>query len=192
MDDEVIHKLLTANDPQGIELLFRRYYRPLVLRADSILNDIPASEDIVQNFFITFWKEQIYRRTTPGNLRAYIFMSIRNQALKQQVKRDPLREASREIPEGLPDNGFDWCREEVIQKLEREIEKLPPRMREILVSVYIDNLSYREAAEKFSISISTVKTMLVNALKHLRATFKQKIILFFHFSNQPFSSFRGL
>ena len=59
MDDDVIHKLLTANDPQGIELLFRRYYRPLVLRADSILNDIPASEDIVQNFFITFWKVTI-------------------------------------------------------------------------------------------------------------------------------------
>ena len=65
----------------------------------------------------------------------------------------------------------DWLTEEILQAIEAEIEKLPPRTREVLKSVYIDGLSYRETAEKFDISIATVKTLLVNALKYLRKVF---------------------
>ena len=64
-----------------------------------------------------------------------------------------------------------WLTEEILQAMEEEIEKLPPRMREVLKAVYIDGLSYRETAEKFVISIATVKTLLVNALKRLRKVF---------------------
>ena len=68
-------------------------------------------------------------------------------------------------------------KDEILQAIEVEIEKLPPRTREVLKSVYIDGLSYRETADRFSISIATVKTLLVNALKYLRKVFSG----FWHF-----------
>ena len=51
-------------------------------------------------------------------------------------------------------------------------------MRQVLTSVYIDGLSYRETSEKLNISVSTVKTLLVNALKRLREIFSNFIQTF--------------
>ena len=162
VDDKLICKLLVGHDdPRGMEVLFNSYYRPLVLWADSFLGDIPAAEDLVQDFFVAFWEQRAYARITSGNLRGYLFASVRNRALKLLEKRDPLREACGELNENV----------------EVEIEKLPPRTREVLKSVYIDGLSYRETADRFSISIATVKTLLVNALKYLRKVFSG----FWHF-----------
>ena len=169
VDDKLICKLLVGHDdPRGMEVLFNSYYRPLVLWADSFL---------VQDFFVAFWEQRAYARITSGNLRGYLFASVRNRALKLLEKRDPLREACGELNENAEVEDTDWLTEEILQAIEAEIEKLPPRTREVLKSVYLDGLSYRETADRFSISIATVKTLLVNALKYLRKVFSG----FWHF-----------
>lgn len=178
IDDNSICRLLRDRDSRGLELLFKYYYRPLVLWADTFLNDIPASEDLVQEFFVSFWEKHSYERITSGNLRGYLFVSVRNQSLKFLEKRDPLREAvhvpvftSEEYGSLVEEYELGDLTEEMLQAVETEIQRLPPRMREVLTSVYIDGLSYRETSEKLNISISTVKTLLVNALKRLREIF---------------------
>ena len=78
VDDKLICKLLVGHDdPRGMEVLFNSYYRPLVLWADSFLGDIPAAEDLVQDFFVAFWEQRAYARITSGNLRGYLFASVR-------------------------------------------------------------------------------------------------------------------
>lgn len=171
VDDKLIYRFLKEHDSRGMEILFECYYRSLVLFADTFLNDIPAAEDIVQDFFVDFWEEHTYERIISSNIRGYLFTAVRNRALKLLEKRDVLREAVRELPELADESDARWFTEEILQAVEKEIEKLPPRMKEVLKAVYIEGLSYRETAEKFIISIATVKTLLVNALKRLRKTF---------------------
>lgn len=186
IDDKFIYRLLQEHDSRGLEFLFKEYYRPLVLWADTFLNEIPAAEDLVQEFFVSFWEKRSYERiSSSGSLRSYLFVSVRNQALKLLEKRDPLREAVHVpplMPEGYGLMSEDYelidLTEEMLQAVESEIKKLPPRMREVLTSVYIDGLSYRETSEKLKISISTVKTLLVNALKRLREFFSNFISTF--------------
>ena len=170
VDDKLICRFLGEHDHRGMEVLFEYYYRPLVLWADTFLGDIPAAEDVVQDFF-DFWEKRAYERITSGNIRGYLFAAVRNRALKLLEKRDVLRESGGDLPVLADENDTDWLTEEILQAVEAEIEKLPPRMREVLRAVYIDGLSYRETAEKFVISIATVKTLLVNALKRLRKIF---------------------
>jgi len=50
----------------------------------------------------------------------------------------------------------------------QEMENLPPRSRVIMEEVFIHNMKYREVAEKYNVSISTVKTLLGNAVRKLR------------------------
>ena len=141
VDDKLICKLLVGHDDSpGMEVLFNSYYRPLVLWADSFLGDIPAAEDLVQDFFVAFWEQRAYARITSGNLRGYLFASVRNRALKLLEKRDPLREACGELNENAEVEDTDWLTEEILQAIEAEIEKLPPRTREVLKSVYLDGL----------------------------------------------------
>ena len=171
VDDKLICRFLGEHDHRGMEVLFEYYYRPLVLWADTFLSDIPAAEDVVQDFLVDFWEKRAYERITSGSIRGYLFAAVRNRALKLLEKRDVLREAGGVLPVLVDESDTDWRTEEILQAVEAEIEKLPPRMREVLRAVYIDGLSYRETAEKFVISIATVKTLLVNALKRLRKVF---------------------
>ena len=171
VDDKLICRFLVEHDHRGMEILFEYYYRPLVLWADTFLSDIPAAEDVVQDFLVDFWEKRAYERITSGSIRGYLFAAVRNRALKLLEKRDVLREAGGVLPVLVDESDTDWLTEEILQAVEAEIEKLPPRMREVLRAVYIDGLSYRETAEKFVISIATVKTLLVNALKRLRKVF---------------------
>ena len=171
VDDKLICRFLGEHDHRGMEVLFDYYYRPLVLWADTFLSDIPAAEDVVQDFLVDFWEKRAYERITSGSIRGYLFAAVRNRALKLLEKRDVLREAGGVLPVLVDESDTDWLTEEILQAVEAEIEKLPPRMREVLRAVYIDGLSYRETAEKFVISIATVKTLLVNALKRLRKVF---------------------
>lgn len=72
VDDKLICRFLKEHDPRGMEVLFEYYYRPLVLWADSFLNDIPAAEDIVQDFFVDFWEQRAYERITSSSVRGYL------------------------------------------------------------------------------------------------------------------------
>lgn len=173
INDKSISLFLKERNPRGLELLFKYYYRPLVLWADTFLNDIPASEDLVQDFFLSFWEKRSYERITSSNIRGYIFAAVKNQALKVLEKRDPLRGASTLLHLTLEEYGPDDITEEMLQTIEAEIEKLPPRMKEVLKAVYIEGLSYQSTADKLNIAISTVKTLLVNALKRLREVFSR-------------------
>lgn len=51
LSEESICTLLKKRDPKGLECLFDQYYRPLVLWADTFLNNIQQAEDTVQDFF---------------------------------------------------------------------------------------------------------------------------------------------
>ncbi len=50
--DNDICLLLRNRDVKGMELLFKEYYRPLVLWADTFLNNMSQAEDLIQDFFI--------------------------------------------------------------------------------------------------------------------------------------------
>lgn len=41
----------------SIDDLYDRYYDELVLWADTILNDMGAAEDLVQDFFVRLWEK---------------------------------------------------------------------------------------------------------------------------------------
>lgn len=148
--------------------MFQQYYRPLVLWADTFLKDMPAAEDIVQEFFVSFWEKRHYEKITSDNIRGYIFTSVRNAALKYISKREQLRNSMPSLNLALDLLDPDDITEEMLQSLEAEIERLPPRTKEVLKSVYIDGKSYKDTAQRFGVSIATVKTLLVNALKRLR------------------------
>ena len=54
--DSTICSLLNQGEEKGMEYLFTRYYKPLVLWAASFLNNIPQSEDLVQDFLSVMGK----------------------------------------------------------------------------------------------------------------------------------------
>lgn len=69
--DSTICSLLNQGEEKGMEYLFTRYYKPLVLWAASFLNNIPQSEDLVQDFFIRLWEKRTPNLPTSNHLQIF-------------------------------------------------------------------------------------------------------------------------
>ncbi len=180
--DTTICALIRKRNQKGLEYLFQKYYKPLVVWAATFLNEIGVSEDLVQDFFIYVWEKGMLDDVSPASLKSYLYIAVRNRVCNQLQKTDLLREAT-EI-EGIAPiwEEYDDFEEEIVRMVEKAVENLPPRSREIVKCVYLRNMKYKEVAEKLQISVATVKTLLVNSLKVLRRSSadNRKLLLFLY------------
>ena len=169
LDNEICN-LLKQHNVEGLKLLFSVYYRPLVLWADTYLNNIGHAEDVVQEFFVKLWEKKFGDRLSALTLKSYLFTAVKNQALNVLEKFDPLKETCDVALVNHFQVEYDDLTEELLSRVKAEIKKLSPRSQEVVNGVYLEGLHYKEVAQKLGISVSTVKTLLVNALKQLRTS----------------------
>lgn len=185
VSEESVFLLLRKRDPKGLEYLFDQYYRPLVLWADTFINNMQQAEDIVQDFFIKIWEKELYQKFEPGKVKTFLYTSVYHLALNQVGKKDPLRRAYDVNMHHVVWEEYDHTLEEVLNRLEGEVEKLPERSREIMQAVYLKGMRYKEVADHYGISVSTVKTLLVSSLRKIRESSKNfTTILFVFFSKK--------
>lgn len=185
--DSTICSLLNQGEEKGMEYLFTRYYKPLVLWAGSFLNNIPQSEDLVQDFFIRLWEKRTQTSLQATTFKSFLYTSVRNLAFDRMEKKDPLRHATDLKSSDKAWEEYDTLEEEVLARVKNEIDKLPERSRQIMQCIYLQGLHYKETAAKLGISIATVNTLLVNALKKIRQAYPditQNIILFLLLSDK--------
>ena len=180
-EDIQICELLRKRDPKGLTCLFEVYYKPLVLWGATFLQNIDQSEDLVQDFFVKLWENKTCEKLLPSTLKSYLYVSVRNLALNASIKTDPLRHACDLACFDEPWEEYDDFKEEIMYKVEKAIKELPERSREIVQCVYLKGMRYKEVAEMLNISVATVNTLLVNALKKLRQVSKENenVILLF-------------
>lgn len=179
--DQVICSYLKKKDTKGLKYLFDEYYRPLVLWADTFLNDMGQAEDLVQEFFVKLWEQELVVSLLPATLKSYLYTAVRNRALNLLDKNDPLRLAY-EVEDGMKCwEEYEDSQEEMFYKVEVALENLAPRSKDVVKGVYLEGLKYKEVAERYHISVATVKTLLVNALKSLRKEVgsAKSILMFF-------------
>ena len=185
--DSTICSLLNQGEEKGMEYLLTIYYKTLVLWAASFLNNIPQSEDLVQDFFIRLWEKRTQTSLQATTFKSFLYTSVRNLAFDRMEKKDPLRHATDLKSSDKAWEEYDTLEEEVLARVKNEIDKLPERSRQIMQCIYLQGLHYKETAAKLGISIATVNTLLVNALKKIRQAYPditQNIILFLLLSDK--------
>ena len=119
--------------------------------------------------------------------KSFLYTSVRNLAFDRMEKKDPLRHATDLKSSDKAWEEYDTLEEEVLARVKNEIDKLPERSRQIMQCIYLQGLHYKETAAKLGISIATVNTLLVNALKKIRQAYPditQNIILFLLLSDK--------
>ena len=167
--DQEICSLLKVRKIGGMELLFREYYKPLVVWATTFLHDTQRAEDIVQDFFIYFWEKKYYLKINQ-NLRYYLYLSVRNAAINTLQKNNMLSmEELSGLDMSIPEESIDEEEQEERNKLLLEkLQKLPRQELQVVRAVIMENKKYKEAAEELHISVNTLKTHLTRALRQLR------------------------
>lgn len=166
--DSKICSLLRTRKMEGMELLFRKYYKPLVVWADTFLHDVAKAEDVVQDFFMRLWEKPLTDNLLPSTLRSYLFTAVRNASLNALEKTDPLSLVCDVALHDEPWEEYDDFEDEVFRRVEEEVGKLPPRGQEVIRCVYLRGMTYKQTAEEMGITAGTVNALLVAALKRLR------------------------
>lgn len=61
----------------------------------------------------------------------------------------------------------------------KAVEQLPNQSRNVFKKCFIENLSYKEAAEELNVSVNTIKTHVTNSLKRLRRELNREMLMLF-------------
>jgi RNA polymerase sigma-70 factor, ECF subfamily len=171
-------ELIRSGDPSVFESIFRTYYPYLCQFAYRSVESPDIAEDIVQSVFLNIWKNR--REWNPQcSVRMYLYKATRNQVINY------LKHKNIEKKVGLADihslrtdvqtPESKYIQNEYSKAIHDTIDRLPERCRLIFLMKKEDGLKYTEIAEILGISIKTVETQMVRALRYLRENLAEYI-----------------
>ena len=169
------------NDNLAFKELFDFYCESLLEYAFHLVKDKAIAEDIVQHVWIKVWEKR--SSLNPElSFRSYLYTGVRNQALKY-IRDTKDKFTSLETIYSLADENIlqdaRFHDKESLQLINKAVDHLPPKCREIFILNHLEGLSYKEITEVLNISINTVKTQMARALRSLRKALKITLLLFY-------------
>lgn len=168
---ELQRRLAVYDDESAYKELFIAYYKPLQQFAYSFIKSEEQAEEIVSDVFLKIWEKRANLESI-HNLKVYLYVSIKNTALKYLLKQK--RQVAISLDElDIELEASNWTPEELIlttemlRKIEEAINDLPPRCKIIFKLIKEDQLRYKEVAEILNVSVKTIDNQLSIALKKI-------------------------
>ncbi|WP_109301985.1 RNA polymerase sigma factor [Aquimarina sp. AU474] len=163
-------KGLTNGNEKSYKILFDQYYEWLCNYVYKLCHDSTLSEDLVQNVMLRLWEKKSSLKITTS-LKNYLFRSCHNEFLMhlrvQKKEYDALDEIKWQTLFDMYDEKEDQ-READWNKLEKAIELLPKKCREVFKLSRIEQKKHKEIAEILGISTKTVEVHISKALRFLK------------------------
>jgi RNA polymerase sigma-70 factor (ECF subfamily) len=134
------------------------------------------AEDLTQQAFVEAVKAYDTFRGA-SELSTWLY-GIAMNLVRNYLSRSPHRryvfedeESLADIQSNNPDPSEQLAQTQLIRSLQKEINHLPAEMRDVLLLVALDDLSYEEAASMLSIPVGTVRSRVSRA----RATLRKRL-----------------
>jgi RNA polymerase sigma-70 factor (ECF subfamily) len=180
--DKILLDLMRDGDQASFNALFEKYWKFLYATVFSVYSDREVCSEIVHDIFLNLW---LKRETLQiESFKAYIIASARYQVYRHVKK---VRKYSIEYRDDLEylglvalNNGEQNIRCQDLEKsVDRELEELPRRCREVFTLSRRGQLSNDEIAARLDISKRSVENQLTHALRHLRLSMRYFLVILF-------------
>lgn len=167
---------ISKDDKDAFSLLFRKYYKDLVLFGGNYLSDKDSCEDIVQNIFLRLWSNR-RELSIETSLKSFLLKSVQNACLDEIRHRNSVKtyEAYTLAFSNTDDVDIDnyILYSDLQDKLTKALEKLPQEYRQAFELSRFDGLKYKEIASYLNMSERTVEVRISKALVFLREHLKE-------------------
>lgn len=190
LSDEDLIECFQQGDGNAYELIVKRYKNQLLNFVFRFLGNQEEAEDVVQETFLRVFRNR-FAYTRVAKFSTWIYTIAGNLA-RTELRRRKRRRLFSISDMGLEDRDYEIAddvlnpesqanstlQEEIIQ---REIGKLSPKFREVIILRDVQELSYEEISKIIRVPIGTVKSRvnrarlrLQNRLKNLLEKNKNK------------------
>jgi len=171
-DEEMVADYLDG-DVAAFRALVDRYHDPLLRFLIRLMGSVAAAEDVFQDAFL-----QVHQSASgfdgSKRFKPWLFTIAANKgrdALRRRNRRPTVSlsagidgDSERSFVDlmaiDIPDVSERMDREELAATVQRAIDRLSPRLREILLLAYFQKMGYQQVAEVLGIPLGTVKSRL--------------------------------
>jgi RNA polymerase sigma-70 factor (family 1) len=176
-ENKVLIECLKNGDEKAYVYLLDTYHHKLCVYANSLIKNSYSAEDIVQNVFIRVW--ELRSRLNPNlSIKSFLYKSVYNEFIDLYRKNQTLVPIENIYFNALNNVVLDDDPEalsRMISALNKEIQNLPPKCKNIFILSKKEGLTNIEIAEHLNVSIKTVEAQITKAFSILRSTMEEKI-----------------
>lgn len=170
-DEKILLRQLAGSDEHAFYALYEHYYAGVLQFVLKFVKSRLLAEDLTQEVFLKIWEHR-EKLSDIAAFKGYLFIVARNHTLSSLKKAFRFQEALGVILDDYTRLRSD-TEEELLQKeymlfLQKKLESLSPRTREIFIQCRQQGRTYEEVAVAMGISRNAVKNHMVSAMKMLR------------------------
>ncbi len=145
------------------------YSRKLYPLINSILKDEEESKDAIQELMLKLWGKR-FELEKVSNMRAYVITIAKNHCFDLLKKKKPERISDEHEQKSMQDS--IEMHEDAIERLEhvqKIIEKLPEKYREVIKLREIDGFSFDEIKEMLDFEVPYIRVILSRARQMIKS-----------------------
>lgn len=182
---ELIHGF-NNGDQRAFKQLFDEFLSPLVYFAAKVSGNKQEGEDIVLNAFNKLWSLRANFKTIE-NVRAFLYVTVRNNCLNYLKSEERKRKARKEILYFSEEaNRHESIEEDVhikminahlLYRFHEEVNSLPTQCKKVVRLSYFEGYSNAQIASTLKTSINTVEVQKNKGLNKLRVSVRTKKLL---------------
>ena len=176
----VIAAIENEDDRSLIESLYTDYYVLMLHKAQSMVRDRQAAEDVVESVMLRLIDRiELLQGCNRASVRSYLVTCVRNEAIdrmrreKKTQSLDDAEERLCKLPDESPQLDTGLIREEQIQAVIKALEALDDRERLALRMKYYDRMTEAEIARLFGMSRSGIRNVIDRARRHVGAQLQE-------------------
>jgi len=174
--DADLLRRMRAGDREAIVDLYDRFRRPAFALARRILGDDGMAEDVLQEVFLSVWRDPTAFDRTRGGVASWILAVVHHKAV-DAVRREESQRRRRALAEDelaldaptatrtVEDDA--WSRL-VAEQVRTALGALSDAQREALTLAYYGGYTQREVAALTGAPLGTVKTRMLAGMRRLR------------------------
>jgi RNA polymerase sigma-70 factor (ECF subfamily) len=173
-EDKDLLERLRRNDRGAMAALYDRYGRIAFGLAYRIVGAPEEAEDVVQESFLSLWRQAGQLDPARGMVRSYLLTIVHRRAIDAVRRRSSraelgLEEAG-EVAANVTDPADVASAAADRDAVQRGLRELSPDLRQAIELTYFGGLTAAELASRVGIPLGTAKSRLRLALERMRRT----------------------
>jgi RNA polymerase sigma-70 factor (ECF subfamily) len=172
ISDQVLIQRLQRRDLSALEELINRYRSVAIGHACRIVRDRSLAEDVVQDAFLTIWRQPERYDPSRGSVRCWLLAIIHYRSI-DKVRRLAATGKLVELTEDIVDAAAADPGDLAVLAVERDsvraaLDRLPAEQRRAIELSFLHGRTHAEIAELMNCPLGTVKGRIRIGLEKLR------------------------